>query len=92
MKTIASVFVLLAASTSFAAPASLIALMLQSDEVQAVTERASIVSIEETASYRCMGCFAFVITQNKSAVLQKFEVRTMARGGDLDVKIIEANQ
>lgn len=82
MKTIVSFFVLLAAQSSFGAPASVLLQVLADAQVARLTSGASIQKIEETAVYRCLGCYEFTITQRTPIGLQQIKVATKGTGAD----------
>ena len=80
MKPLIFLALFLTSASSYAAPSFVISQILADKEVGRLTNDLSITKIEETAVYRCPGCFEFTITQRTSTGEQQIIVRTRGNG------------
>jgi len=93
VKTLLLSLSFLASTSAFAAPAWVISQVLADAEVAKLTNGLSVTKIEETAAYRCMGCFDFTITQRTPIGIQLIMVGTSANGSDkVSVKVTSVSK
>ncbi|MEQ1663762.1 MAG: hypothetical protein ABL927_00130 [Bdellovibrionales bacterium] len=89
MKALIFVISVIMGNYAFAVPASIITQILADSEVRRLVTGASITKIEETATFRCMGCYRVKITQRTPVGQQILTVATSAVGpGRVEVEVL----
>lgn len=94
MKKLAVVAIAALSSLScFAAPIEVIQQVISDQKVVETLEGTSVTGIEETATFRCLGCYRFEITTRTPVGVQRLTIGTRAIGqSQLEVTILEATK
>lgn len=80
MKSLVLIFSLISCNIAFALSSSSLTQILQDKEILKLTAGTSITKIEQTAVFRCLGCFEVVITQQTPVGPQEIKLTTQAIG------------